>query len=79
VDYRAACRVADAAFAQRRKTLRNSLSAVLGLRAADLDEALESAGVDGSLRAETLPPLAFVDIARELAIRDLLGGNVTGR
>jgi 16S rRNA (adenine1518-N6/adenine1519-N6)-dimethyltransferase len=78
-EYAATCRVADAAFAQRRKTLRNSLSAVLGMRAADLDEALVSAGVDGSCRAETLAPEAFVRMARELAARGLLGSEVTER
>lgn len=63
---RRAARVADAAFAQRRKTLRNSLRAASGLETAVIDAALDSAGIDGSVRAETLVPESFVDIARHL-------------
>ncbi len=62
-----AARVADAAFAQRRKTLRNSLRAALGVPAGVLDEALAAAGIDGSLRAERLEPEAFVALAAALA------------
>lgn len=65
----AASRVADAAFAQRRKTLRNSLRAALGAQGVEgqrIDAALESAGIDGTVRAETLPPEAFVALARAL-------------
>ena len=65
---REAARVADAAFAQRRKTVRNSLRATLELDAARLDAALEAAGIDGSLRAETLVPQRFLALAR--ALRD---------
>ena len=61
-----ACRVADAAFAQRRKTVRNSLRATLGLETAALDAALEAAGIDGSLRAERLEPERFLALARAL-------------
>lgn len=64
---RAAARVADAAFAQRRKTVRNSLRATLGISATELDAALDAAGIDGSLRAETLEPLRFVRLAEVLA------------
>lgn len=63
---RAAARVADAAFAQRRKTLRNSLRANLGLETERLEAVLEAAGVDGAARAETLEPAVFVDLARAL-------------
>jgi 16S rRNA (adenine1518-N6/adenine1519-N6)-dimethyltransferase len=59
--------VAEAGFAQRRKTIRNSLGASLGLPAAQVDAALEAAGMDGSLRAEAFEPEAFVDLARALA------------
>lgn len=62
----AASQVADAAFAQRRKTVRNSLRASLDVSAELIDAALDATGVDGSLRAETLEPEAFVDLAREL-------------
>jgi 16S rRNA (adenine1518-N6/adenine1519-N6)-dimethyltransferase len=64
---RHAARIADAAFAQRRKTVRNSLRATLGVDVAKLDAALESAGVDGSLRAETLEPQRFLALAAALA------------
>jgi len=63
---RAASRVADAAFAQRRKTIRNSLRATLGLDAAKIDAAFGAAGIDGSVRAETLPPQAFIALAAAL-------------
>jgi len=63
---RRAARIADAAFAQRRKTVRNSLRARLATDPGAIDAALERCGIDGSVRAETLPPLAFVELAREL-------------
>jgi 16S rRNA (adenine1518-N6/adenine1519-N6)-dimethyltransferase len=46
--------VVRAGFSQKRKTLRNSLSAGLGLSPAGVEEALEQAGVDPRRRAETL-------------------------
>lgn len=61
-----AARVADAAFAQRRKTIRNSLRSALGAEAGPLDAALQAAGVDGSLRAETLEPECFLALATAL-------------
>ncbi len=61
-----ASRVAEAAFAQRRKTIRNSLKAALGVDGAMIDQALAETGVDGSLRAETLPPAVFVSLAQAL-------------
>ncbi len=60
----AASRLADAAFAQRRKTVRNSLRASLGCDPAVLDEALLHAGIDGSLRAEMLEPERFLALAQ---------------
>lgn len=60
--------VADAAFAQRRKTLRNSLRSALGMEPARIDAALEQAGIDGALRAETLEPESFLTLAE--ALRD---------
>ncbi len=47
-------RVVRAGFSQKRKTLRNSLSAGLGLSPATVEEALEQAGVNPRRRAETL-------------------------
>ncbi len=58
--------MADAAFAQRRKTLRNSLRSALQLDADSLDRALLRSGIDGTVRAETLPPETFLALAREL-------------
>jgi 16S rRNA (adenine1518-N6/adenine1519-N6)-dimethyltransferase len=63
---RDAARTADAAFAQRRKTVRNSLRSVLGADGRTLDAALESAGIDGGLRAETLAPERFMALAGAL-------------
>jgi 16S rRNA (adenine1518-N6/adenine1519-N6)-dimethyltransferase len=59
----AASQIADAAFSQRRKTLRNSLSA--GLRAAPdaVAEMLEDAGIDPSSRAEAHEPSEFLTMA----------------
>ena len=57
---------ADAAFAQRRKTIRNSLRSTLGVPAEQLDGALEIAGIDGDMRAETLEPSAFLTLGEQL-------------
>lgn len=59
----AASRLADAAFAQRRKTVRNSLRSALGCDPEVLEEALGQAGIDGSLRAEMLEPERFLALA----------------
>jgi 16S rRNA (adenine1518-N6/adenine1519-N6)-dimethyltransferase len=56
--------VIDAAFAQRRKTLRNTLRS-LG-PAATVVDAADAAGVDLSARAEELAPEAFVRLADAL-------------
>ena len=63
---RDAAAVADAAFAQRRKTIRNSLRGTLLAEAADVDAALLAVGVDGALRAESLPPETFLALAAAL-------------
>ena len=57
--------VVDAAFAQRRKTLRNALGA--RMPQAQVDAALASAGIAPSMRAEQLDVTAFVALARALA------------
>ena len=49
-----AARAADAAFSQRRKTIRNSLGAGLGLESEEVARLLASAGIDGSRRAESV-------------------------
>jgi 16S rRNA (adenine1518-N6/adenine1519-N6)-dimethyltransferase len=58
--------VVDAAFAQRRKTLRAALSAIAG-SAAGAEAALRVAGVDAGLRGERLDVGDFVRIAEALA------------
>jgi 16S rRNA (adenine1518-N6/adenine1519-N6)-dimethyltransferase len=59
----AASRLADAAFAQRRKTVRNSLRSSLGCDPELLDQALAQADINGSLRAEMLEPERFLALA----------------
>lgn len=60
-DVRQLERVVREAFNQRRKTLRNTLKGLLD------KEAIEAAGVDGSLRPEQLDLAAFVRLADQLA------------
>jgi 16S rRNA (adenine1518-N6/adenine1519-N6)-dimethyltransferase len=55
-----------AAFAQRRKTLRNAWQGVLKLESARIEQAARDAGIDLGLRGEALPVSAFVDMARGL-------------
>lgn len=57
--------VVDAAFAQRRKTLRAALSTLFGSGAA-AEAALRAAGVDPSARGETLVVEQFARIAEQL-------------
>ena len=58
--------VIDAAFAQRRKTIRNSMSAS-GFARDALDAAFAETGVSPTCRAETLAPADFVRLADALA------------
>ena len=55
----------DAAFAQRRKTIRNSMSSN-GFDKEALDEAFAATGIAPSARAETLAPSDFVRLAAAL-------------
>jgi len=57
-------RVVRAGFSQKRKTLRNSLSAGLGLAPADTERLLEQAGIDPRRRAETLGLEEWARVAR---------------
>ena len=59
--------VVDAAFAQRRKTLRAALSGTFGSGAA-AEEALRAAGVDPGLRGERLEVTDFARIAEQLPV-----------
>jgi len=63
VDIATFSRVVTAAFGQRRKTLRNALSAVMP------EAAVRQAGVDPGARAETLDIAAFARLAFALASR----------
>ncbi|HEY6561592.1 MAG TPA: 16S rRNA (adenine(1518)-N(6)/adenine(1519)-N(6))-dimethyltransferase RsmA [Polyangiaceae bacterium] len=55
-----------AAFAQRRKTLRNAWHGVLSTDATGLERAARDAGIDLSLRGEALSVAAFARMARAL-------------
>ena len=54
--------VIGAAFAQRRKTIRNSMSSS-GYGRAELDAAFSACGIDPTARAETLAPEQYVSLA----------------
>lgn len=62
----AAVRAADAAFTQRRKTLRNSLAAGLGIGAPEAETLLAAAGIDHAVRAETLDIERFLELGAVL-------------
>ena len=66
VDEAAFFRVVRAGFSQKRKTLRNSLSAGLGLSPATVGDSLEKAGVDPRRRAETLSLREWARVAGNL-------------
>ena len=59
-------RVVRAAFAQRRKTLRNTLAAGLAVSPAAVEAACRAAGVDPGRRGETLDLTAFAALTRAL-------------
>lgn len=59
-------RVVRAAFAQRRKTLRNTLAAGLAVSPAAVEAACRAAGVDAGRRGETLDLAAFAALTRSL-------------
>ena len=63
---RACAEVIDAAFAQRRKTIRNSMASARRWGKAQLDEAYGSCGIEGTRRAETLELPEYVALARAL-------------
>ncbi len=65
-------RVIDAAFMQRRKTIRNAMKAA-GFDAALLDAAYEAAGIDAGCRAESLTPESFIRLS--MAIGELYRGD----
>lgn len=61
---RAACEVADAAFAQRRKNLRNSMQTRFDRQT--VDELLASCSIAPTVRGETLLPQDFIALGRAL-------------
>lgn len=69
----AAVRLAEAAFAQRRKTLRNSVLSSTGWSGALFDEVLAETGIEGRRRAETLSVDEYVSLARATVARGLQG------
>ncbi len=69
---RATTTTAEAAFAQRRKTIRNSIKSVTGVSGESLDEALDAAGIDGRRRAETLSVDEFLDLGSRMRKYGLL-------
>jgi 16S rRNA (adenine1518-N6/adenine1519-N6)-dimethyltransferase len=66
-------RVVDAVFAQRRKTLLNTLHAALPLEKAELTAAVSATGIDISRRGETLHVAEFAKISRLLY--NIMGGS----
>ncbi len=60
-------RIVKAAFGQRRKTLNNSLAAVLGLEKGLVSEAVRQSGIDGQRRAETLTIDEFQSLAESFS------------
>ena len=63
----AACMMADAAFFQRRKTIRNSIGSFLGSRglgSAPLDDILSAAGIDPKSRGEAHPIESYLELGR---------------
>lgn len=65
-EYAAIARVIDAAFAQRRKTLRNNLKSSLSLSSNALETACAQAGIDPAARAETLTVEEFMALSQAL-------------
>lgn len=68
---RRAALCADAAFAQRRKNIRNSMAATLapfGISRGQLDEAFAEVGIEPTVRGETLDEGTFLRLARILPI-----------
>jgi 16S rRNA (adenine1518-N6/adenine1519-N6)-dimethyltransferase len=60
--------VVKAAFAQRRKTLRNAWSGLPNVTSALVEMAAEKAGVDLDARGETLDAATFARMATELSL-----------
>ncbi|MEW5827688.1 MAG: 16S rRNA (adenine(1518)-N(6)/adenine(1519)-N(6))-dimethyltransferase RsmA [Chloroflexota bacterium] len=59
-----------AGFSQKRKTLRNSLSAGLGIKPSEAESMLARAGIDPQRRAETLSIDEWGELVKETALQD---------
>ena len=62
-------RIAKAGFSQKRKTLRNSLSAGLGISASDTEGLLKEAGIESRRRAETLSIMEWSKLCSVIGAR----------
>jgi 16S rRNA (adenine1518-N6/adenine1519-N6)-dimethyltransferase len=71
-DLRRAAKAADAAFSQRRKTLRNSVAAPLGAPPAEIEAVLCEAGIDPGARAESLNVVAYLALGAALTAHGYL-------
>ncbi|MGI6033914.1 MAG: 16S rRNA (adenine(1518)-N(6)/adenine(1519)-N(6))-dimethyltransferase RsmA [Coriobacteriales bacterium] len=60
----ASCQIADAAFAQRRKTIRNSMRSALPADA--VDAVLEACGIEPTVRGESLGPDRYLEMGQAL-------------
>ncbi len=69
-DFRRLQAVVRAAFAQRRKTLRNAPVPFLAGGSAAWCDMLRAAGIDPAARAETVPPGKYLELARMLSPTD---------
>ncbi|MBK5211626.1 MAG: 16S rRNA (adenine(1518)-N(6)/adenine(1519)-N(6))-dimethyltransferase RsmA [Coriobacteriia bacterium] len=65
-EYKKVARIIDCAFAQRRKTIRNSLKATLEISTETLEKAFLAAGIDPQSRAEMLEANAFITLAQKI-------------
>jgi len=65
-------RTVRAAFYQRRKTLRNSLSAGLQIKKAVIDDVLKEIDIDSRIRGEALSVDEFVELTKKLAAAEIL-------
>jgi 16S rRNA (adenine1518-N6/adenine1519-N6)-dimethyltransferase len=67
-------RAVRAGFGQKRKMLRNSLSAGLGLSPVVVEAALRQSGVDPRRRAETLSLQEWAEVTKEVSAQDSASG-----
>jgi 16S rRNA (adenine1518-N6/adenine1519-N6)-dimethyltransferase len=65
VDARAFFNVVKGAFSQRRKTVRNALASWMG-SVEGAEDALRAAGIDPAVRAESLAPEHYVELAKQM-------------